>query len=412
VKHHKLKGFKMQVAEAAHEAIHNEQEYVVQSYARPNFVLTHGTGMTLYDETGKGYQDWVAGIAVNALGYGDPGIATAMQQQLATGIIHLSNLYHSEPHAQLAKKLVENSFADRVFFSNSGTEANEGAIKFARKVAYAAGATHKTDIVAFSHAFHGRTMGSLAMTPKDKYQLPFKPLLPGVTIAEYNDIDSARAAINDNTAAVFLEPIQGEGGIHIATTEFLQALRALCDQHEALLVFDEIQCGMGRTGKLWAHEHSGVTPDIMTLAKPLAAGLPIGAILVTQKVADAIKPGDHGSTFAGGLMVTHVAGYAFDKINQPEFLAHVAETGEYLQERLSEINSPLIQEVRGRGLMVGLEMTMDVNPIVKAGYENGLLLVNAGTNVIRFVPPLIATKADVDTLIDRLTHILEQVANA
>lgn len=402
----------MQVADAVHEAVHNEREYVVQSYARPDFVLVRGEGMTLYDEKGNAYQDWVAGIAVNALGYGDPGITAAMQRQLETGIIHLSNLYHSEPHARLAKQLVEKSFADRVFFSNSGTEANEGAIKFARKVAYAAGATQKTEIVAFSHAFHGRTMGSLTMTPKDKYQLPFKPLLSGVTIAEYNDIDSARSAINDNTAAVFVEPIQGEGGINIATNEFLQALRELCNQHHALLVFDEVQCGMGRTGKLWAHEHTGVTPDIMTLAKPLAAGLPIGAILVTQKVADAIKPGDHGSTFAGGLLVTSVASYVFDKISQPEFLAHVAETGEYLQERLSEINSPLIKDVRGRGLMVGLEMTMDVNPLIKAGYEQGLLLVNAGTNVIRFVPPLVATKADVDTLIDRLTFILEQMANA
>jgi acetylornithine/N-succinyldiaminopimelate aminotransferase len=397
--------------EAANETIQDEQNYLVHTYARPDFVLVRGEGMTLYDQTGKAYQDWVAGIAVNALGYGDKTIAEIIAQQLATGIIHISNLYYTAPQTQLAKALVEKSFADRVFFSNTGTEANEGAIKFARRLAYTNNKPNKTEIVAFTGAFHGRTMGALALTPKEKYQQPFKPMLPGVTIAEYNDLESARAAINDNTAAVFLEPIQGEGGIHSATPEFVRGLRELCDQHDALLVFDEVQCGMGRTGKLWAHEHLGVTPDIMTIAKPLAAGLPIGAILVTERVAAALHPGDHGSTFAGGPVVTGVASYVLEKISQPEFLEQVTEVGEYLQERLSEINSPLISAVRGKGLMVALEMTIDVTSIIKTGYEHGLLLVNAGSNVIRLVPPLIATKADVDSLINRLTTILETAAH-
>ncbi|MCC6803958.1 MAG: aspartate aminotransferase family protein [Anaerolineae bacterium] len=385
-----------------------ENEHLVQSYKRPPFVLARGEGMTVYDTDGKAYQDWVAGIAVNALGYGDPGLTQALQHA-STGLIHTSNLYYTEPQAKLAAALCEKSFADRVFFSNSGTEANEGAIKFARKVAYDSGNPGKTEVVHFSHAFHGRTMGSLALTPKEKYQKPFGPLMPGAVLAEFNSIASAEATITDNTAAVFIEPIQGEGGIHPATTEFLKALRVLCDKHHALLIFDEIQCGMGRTGALWAHESSGVMPDMMTLAKPLAGGLPIGAILTTEAVASHIHPGDHGTTFGGGPFVTGVAEYVLGRVSQPEFLAHVAEVGEYLQERLEEINSPLIREVRGRGLMVGIELTVDVSPIIELGYQNGLLLVNAGQDVIRFVPPLIAEKSDVDTLVERLSNILSKL---
>lgn len=382
-----------------------ENNNLVQSYKRPNFVLDHGKGMTLYDTEGNAYQDWVAGIAVNALGYGDAGLTQALQQASA-GLVHTSNLYYTAQQAELAALLVEKSFADRAFFSNSGTEANEGAIKFARKVAYDSGNPAKTEIVHFSHAFHGRTMGSLALTPKEKYQKPFGPLMPGAVLAEFNNIASAEAAINENTAAVFIEPVQGEGGIHVATPEFLQALRALCDKFNAVLIFDEIQCGIGRTGTLWAYESLGVTPDIMTLAKPLAGGLPIGAILVTEAVASHIHPGDHGTTFGGGPFVTGVAKYIVERVSQPEFLAQVAEVGEYLQERLAEINSPLVKEVRGRGLMVGMELTVDVSPIVEAGYQHGLLLVNAGQEVIRFVPPLIAQKSDVDALVEKLTTIL------
>jgi acetylornithine/N-succinyldiaminopimelate aminotransferase len=386
-----------------------ENEHLVQSYKRPPFVLERGEGVVLYDTEGKAYLDWVAGIAVNALGYGDPEL-TQVIQQAATGLLHTSNLYYTAPQAELAALLCEKSFADRAFFTNSGTEANEGAIKFARKVAHDGGNPEKTEIVCFSHAFHGRTMGSLALTPKEKYQAPFKPLLPGVTVAEYNDIASAEAAISDKTCAVFVEPVQGEGGIYPATTEFLQALRRLCDQHGALLVYDEVQCGVGRTGTLWAYETSGVRPDIMTIAKPLAGGLPVGAILTTEAVASHIHPGDHGTTFGGGPFITSVAKYVVERISQPQFLENVREVGDYLMDRLQEINSPLITEVRGRGLMIGVEFKIDVAPIIEKGYQHGLIMVNAGQNVIRFVPPLVVQKQHVDVLIDKLTAILADLS--
>lgn len=390
--------------------IDDEHAFLVQTYARPDFVIDHGEGMTLYDTQGRAYQDWVAGIAVNALGYNDAGIRQHIEQALDHGLIHLSNLYHNAPMIELARTLIEKSFADRVFFSNSGTEANEGAIKFARRVAYSAGQTDRTEFITFDHAFHGRSMGALSLTPKEKYQKPFRPMLAGVQIAHYNDIESVRALISERTCAVIVEPIQGEGGIHAATPDFLRALRALCDESGAVLIFDEIQCGVGRTGDLWAHTISGVAPDIMTIAKPLAAGLPIGAILVKQHIADHIEAGDHGSTFAGGPLVTRVARYVIDRVSQPDFLDHVREVGEYLQERLSEINSPLIVEVRGRGLMVGLELNVEVGPLVRMGYERGLLLVNAGTHVVRLVPPLIVEKSDVDQLVNHLTAMLETMA--
>lgn len=388
-----------------------EQTYVVQSYARPPFVLTRGEGVTVYDSDGKAYLDFVAGIAVNALGYGDRDLTAAIQGAAANGLIHVSNLYHTAPHAQLAALLCEKSFADRVLFCNSGAEANEGAIKFARKVAYEKGKADKTEIVSFTGAFHGRTIGALAITPKEKYQTPFKPLMPGAVLAEFNNLDSAREAIGAQTAGVIVEPIQGEGGINPATPEFLQGLRDLCDEHDAVLIFDEIQCGMGRTGTLWAYEASGVTPDIMTLAKPLAGGLPIGAVLVTEAVGSAIKPGDHGSTFAGGVLVTSAAKVVLEKVSQPQFLRHVAEVGDYLIERLEEINSPLITDVRGQGLIAGIELSVPAAPLVRKGYDHGLLVINAGDNVIRFVPPLVVEKHHVDSMIDKLTAVLEEAAN-
>lgn len=391
------------------QIIDSESRYIAPTYKRPPFVLVHGEGVNLYDSEGNAYQDWVAGIAVNALGYGDKDIQQTITQQLSNGILHVSNLYHTAPNVQLAEVLCETSFADRVFFCNSGAEANEGAIKFARKVAYEKGLTEKSEIVSFTNGFHGRTMGALAVTPREKYQAPFKPMMPGAVVAEFNNIESAKAAIGPQTAGVIVEPIQGEGGVHVATPEFLQALRELCNTHDAVLIFDEVQCGVGRTGTLWAYEHYNITPDILTAAKPLAGGLPIGAILMTETVASALKPGDHGSTFAGGLVVTATAKAVVEKINQPEFLAHVSEVGDYLMERLSEINSPLIKEVRGKGLMVALELTADSSSaLIEAGYKKGLILVNAGANVLRFVPPLIVEKAHVDTLIEKLELIFSE----
>jgi len=379
--------------------------HIAQTYKRTDFVLARGEGAYVYDTEGKRYTDWVAGIAVNALGYSDPGMIETIQKA-ATGLLHTSNLYYSEPAIRLATAICEKSFADKVFFSNSGAEANEGALKFARKYHYERGDHARHEIVCFTNAFHGRTVGALSITPKEKYQKPFAPLMPGVVVATYNDLASAEAAISERTVAVILEPVQGEGGINPATNEFLQGLRRLCDERGALLIFDQVQCGMGRTGTLWSNEPSGVKPDIQCLAKALGGGMPIGAILLTDAVASAMHPGEHGSTYAGGPFITTVAGYVFDRISQPSFLAHVRETGDYLKERLTEINSPLVKEVRGRGLMVGLELSVDVSPIIEAGYDHGLLLVNAGPNVVRFVPPLIVEKAHVDELADKLTTIL------
>lgn len=391
-----------------------EQTYVLGVYGRPPFVLERGQGSTLYDTEGNAYLDCVAGIAVNALGYNDAGLQQAIVEGTAKGVIHVSNLYHSEPHASLAKALCETSFADRVHFSNSGAEANEGAFKFARRYAREKGHENKYQILAFTNAFHGRLYGALAATPRPKYQDPFKPLMPGVRFAEFNNLESARAQMDDSICAIIVEPVQGEGGLYVATQEFLAGLRQLADQYDALLIFDEVQCGVGRTGTFWAYEgyqQDGqvVEPDILTAAKPLAGGLPIGAILMRQKVADAMHKGDHGSTFAGGLLVTHVAQHVVSRISQQEFLAQVQTKGKLLKELLDELNSPHVVEVRGRGLMVGVEMDIDVTPIVNKGYERGVLLVSAGANVLRFVPPLVITEAEIKQAVATVAEILQEV---
>jgi predicted acetylornithine/succinylornithine family transaminase len=383
------------------QIIQTDAECVMQTYLRPPLVLTHGEGALLFSADNRTFLDFFAGIAVNALGHNHPAVTAAIQEQ-APRLLHVSNLFHTAPQALLARQLVQHSFADRVFFCNSGTEANEGAIKFARKFgrlqAQGAQAAEKTEIIAFSGAFHGRTTGSLALTPREAYQAPFRPLLPDCRIVPFNDSAAAEAAIGPRTCAVIVEPIQGEGGVVEATPAFLATLRRLCDQHGALLIFDEIQCGIGRTGDLWAHSASGVTPDMMTLAKPLANGLPIGAILVTEAVAAAIKPGDHGSTFAGGPLVCHVAGVVLDEISRPEFLADVAAKGAILREQLARtLPESAVVAIRGRGLMVGLELRQEVAPIIRAAAGRGLLLINAGTHVLRLVPPLIITHDQIDT---------------
>ncbi|MEP7284503.1 MAG: aspartate aminotransferase family protein [Chloroflexota bacterium] len=389
----------------AAQVIQGEHEHIVQTYKRAPMVLSHGQGMQVWDTEGKQYLDFMAGIAVNALGHSDPGITAVLVEQ-ANKLTHTSNMFYTMPQVELAEKLTANSFADKVFFTNSGTEANEGAIKFSRKFARTNGADDKTEIVCFDHAFHGRTMGSLALTPKELYQAPFRPLMPGVVVAPFNDIDALESAIGPQTCAVFIEPIQGEGGIYPASPEFLRVLRNRCDEVGALLVMDEVQCGLGRTGDLWAHSASGITPDVMTLAKPLAGGLPIGAILVTDRVAATMEAGLHGSTFAGGPLVCAVASYVFDRISTSPFLQHVHETGVYLRERLEEINSPHIKEVRGRGLMVGIEMDLDVSKIIAKGYEQGLLMVGSGQSVVRLIPPLIAENSHVDTFVERFSSLL------
>ena len=391
------------------DVIQKDKQFSVPVAGRPDFVLERGEGVTVYDTDGKAYTDWVAGIAVNSLGYGDKELMDVVAKQMSTGLVHVSGLYHTQALVDLAELLCANSFADKAYFCNSGAEANEGALKFARKLAYVNERKNKTKVVSFSKAFHGRTLGALSVTPTEKYQTPFKPMVPGAVVGEFDSIESAKELIDQDTAAVIVEPIQGEGGINLASAEFLQALRQLCDENNAVLIFDEIQCGLGRTGELWAHTSSGVSPDIMTLAKPLAGGLPIGAILVTEEVGSAMQPGDHGSTFSGGAVVMRAGEMVVKRVLSPGFLEHVREVGEYLLERLEEINSPHITDVRGRGLMAAVELSVPPADIVAQGYEHGLLLVNSGPDAIRFIPPLIIEKQHVDELVEKLTVILEGI---
>lgn len=410
------------------QIIKAESDYVLHTYNRPAVVFTRGKGLHLYDSEGNEYLDFTAGIAVTALGHSDDEWATAVAQQ-AANLTHVSNLYHTAPQVELAQKLVTNSFADKVYFGNSGAEANEAAIKFARKYAkreigdqrLGIGDSNKTanlqspisqspnakaKIVAFSGGFHGRTAGALSVTWKEKYRTPFEPLLPGVTFAEFNNLASAKAAIDDDTCAVIVEPVQGEGGVHPAAPEFLHGLRALCDAHDALLIFDEVQCGLGRTGHLWAYQAYGVEPDIMTLAKPLAGGLPIGAALLRQKVADVIQPGDHGSTFAAGPLVCAAANVVFDRVNQPAFLAQVTENGAYLQHRLNSLESEKVTAVRGMGLLIAADLTVEAAPIIAKARENGLLVISAGENTLRLAPALTVSREEIDTAVEILEKVI------
>ncbi|MCU0495666.1 MAG: aminotransferase class III-fold pyridoxal phosphate-dependent enzyme [Chloroflexaceae bacterium] len=375
-------------SESASPALHDAQNYLLQVYPRPDFVLERGEGAYLYDETGRRYLDFVAGIAVNALGYGDAGIARVLSEH-ASGLIHVSNLY--------------------AFFCNSGAEAIEGAIKFARRFARDNVGEGKTTVVAFDGSFHGRTMGAVAITAREKYRTPFMPVMPDVRFADYNDAASLEHVMGDDVCAVVLEPVQGEGGLRVATPEFMARVRELCDQHKALLVLDEIQCGMGRTGTLWAHETYNVRPDMLTTAKPLANGLPIGAVLMNQCVADAIHPGDHGTTFGGGPLVTAVAGAVLERISDPEFLAHVRAMSSYLDESLHDLASELpgrILELRGRGLMRGLRIEGSASAVREAAHDAGLLVATAGEDVVRLLPPLIIENQHVDEAVGKLRRIL------
>ena len=396
----------------ANQVIAGESKYIVPTYIRPDVVFSHGQGVYLYDSQGRQYLDFASGIAVMALGHADQTWSKAISEQ-AGKLTHVSNLYHTAPHVELAQRLVENSFADRVFFCNSGAEANEAAIKFARKYARnqqkGARSAKKSDIVAFSGSFHGRTMGALAATYKTHYREPFEPVMPGVRFAAYNDLATATELIDEQVCAVIVEPVQGEGGVHPADDKFLRGLRTLCDENNALLIFDEVQCGLGRSGYLWAHEAYGITPDIMTLAKPLAGGLPIGATLVTEAVSQILKPGDHGSTFAGGPLVCTAAQVVFDRINQPQFLTDVMENGIYLANMLRDLASNEVVDVRGAGLLIGVEFKMPVAPLVKATRENGLLLISAGDNTLRLCPPLIISRQQIEMAVQILSQSLAQV---
>ena len=388
------------------EIVSLEKQLIVRTYRRAGFVVERGEGVYLYDSDGRRYLDFVAGIAVNALGYGDPELLEAIDKQ-ARRLIHVSNLYHTEPHVRLAQMLVQNSFADRVFFCNSGAEATEAAIKFARKWGRAGG-QDRYEVVCFTGAFHGRTMGALALTPREHYQAPFRPLIGGVRVAQYNDLRSAEQAIGESTCAVIVEPVQGEGGVHLASAEFIAGLRELCTERNVLLICDEVQCGLGRTGRLWAHQLYGVEPDIMTLAKPLGGGLPMAAVLVREEVACCVEPGDHGSTFGANPVAAAAAQVVFRRVAQDAFLARVREVGSYLGRKLHELaeRKREVRQVRGVGLIWGIELTKEAAPVVEQGYVEGVIMAVAGPNVLRLVPPLIIEPQHVDQVVQALERIL------
>ncbi|KAF0923084.1 hypothetical protein E2562_003311 [Oryza meyeriana var. granulata] len=390
-----------ELSAASRAVVEDEAKYIVGTYKRSRVVLVAGRGCKLYDADGREYLDMAAGIAVNALGHADPDWVATVAAQADT-LVHASNVQYTVPQVALAKHLVEASFADRAFFANTGTEANEAAIKFARKYQRVAhpGGDAPTEFMSFTNCFHGRTMGSLALTSKVQYREPFAPVMPGATFAEYGNLEEAKKVIRSGKiAAVFVEPVQGEGGIHSATKEFLQGLRDACDEAGALLVFDEVQCGLGRTGFLWAHEAYGVVPDMMTLAKPLAGGLPIGVVLVTEKVASAINYGDHGTTFGGGPLVCQAALTTLDKIQKPGFLAEVAKKGENFKQLLSTklSGNAHVKEIRGIGLIVGIELDVPAGPLVDACLDAGVIVLTAGKgNVVRLVPPLIISEKELE----------------
>lgn len=365
-------------------------------YRRAPMELVRADGVRLYDAEGRGYLDFCAGIAVNALGYNDAGVKQAMTEAIESGLVHTSNLFRTEAGERLADKLVAASFADRVFFCNSGAEANEGAFKMARRWGRAAGGVTKHEIISLRGAFHGRLFGTVAATDRPQYRNPYRPLAGGFHIHE-RDLKELSTVISDAaTCAVIAEPIQGEGGVRVLDAGFLRELRALTRERNVLLILDEIQCGYGRTGTMFAYEQYDITPDLLTLAKPMAAGLPMGAVLLTQQVADAMQPGDHGTTFGGGPFVAHVANHVFDRITDPALLAHVRETGEWLGAQLEALRSrtPKVRAVRGRGFMWGIDVTDPAKDVVTRALDAGLLIVGAGDHTLRLLPPLVMSRDD------------------
>lgn len=381
-------------------------EHFIHTYNR-SVIFTKGEGMYLFDDQGNKYLDMGAGIAVSALGYSNEEFKQAVKDQVDK-LIHVSNLYYTEPQIKAAGYLSEASGMDKVFFTNSGAESIEGAIKLARKYAYLKNKDSKGEIIAMNHSFHGRTMGALSVTGTKHYREAFEPLIGGVSFAEYNDLESVKALITPDTCAIILETLQGEGGIHPADKEFITGLRKLCDENDIMLIFDEIQCGMGRTGKMFAYQHYGVKPDIMTSAKALGCGVPIGAFAARKEVADAMCPGDHGTTYGGNPLATAAACKVFEIYKEKDILGHVNEVAPYLKKRLDELKDKygkIITDVRGMGLMLGMELSIPAGEIVSEALKSGLILISAGTNIIRFVPPLVVEKEHIDMTFDILDKV-------
>ena len=393
------------------EQMNHAEENILHTYNRFPVMFDHGEGCYLYDTEGKKYLDFAAGIAVNSLGYHYPGYDEALKAQIDK-LTHISNLYYNEPMSEAGEKLVKASGLSKAFFTNSGTEAIEGALKAARKYAYTkyGKEAEKYEIIAMNHSFHGRSMGALSVTGTEHYREPFEPLIGGVKFADFNDLDSVKAQITDKTCAIITEVVQGEGGIYPAEKEFLEGLRALCDEKDIILIFDEIQCGMGRTGYYFAWQSYGVKPDVMTCAKALGCGVPVGAFVLGEKAVSAsLIPGDHGTTYGGNPFVCAAVSKVFDIYEKDDILAHVQELTPYLEEKLDKLvdKYPVVAARRGKGFMQGLVITgTTVGSIVTKALENGLLVISAGSDVLRLVPPLVITKENIDEMVGKLEKSL------
>ena len=393
------------------EQMNHAEENILHTYNRFPVMFDHGEGCYLYDTEGKKYLDFAAGIAVNALGYHYPGYDDALKAQIDK-LTHISNLYYNEPMSEAGEKLIKASGLSKAFFTNSGTEAIEGALKVARKYAYTKYGkdAQKYEIIAMNHSFHGRSLGALSVTGTEHYREPFEPLIGGVRFADFNDLESVKAQITDKTCAIITEVVQGEGGIYPAQKEFLEGLRTLCDEKDIILIFDEIQCGMGRTGYYFAWQSYGVKPDVMTCAKALGCGVPVGAFVLGEKAAEgSLVPGDHGTTYGGNPFVCAAVSKVFDIFEQDGILAHVQELTPYLEEKLDTLvdKYPIVAARRGKGFMQGLVIEgATVGSVVTKALENGLLVISAGSDVLRLVPPLVITKENIDEMIEKLEKSL------
>ena len=391
------------------EYIDRAEQAVLHTYNRFPVVLEKGQGVRLYDVEGKEYLDFAAGIAVFSLGYNHPEYSKTLKEQIDK-LLHTSNLYYNVPMVEAAEKLTKAAGLSKVFFTNSGTEAVEGAIKVARKYAYLKDGSTDHEIIAMNHSFHGRSLGALSVTGNTHYQEPFKPLIGGIRFADFNDLESVTAQINEKTCAIIMETVQGEGGIYPATEEFLQGVRKLCDEKDMLLILDEIQCGMGRTGSMFACQSYGVQPDVMTCAKALGCGVPVGAFVLNEKTANAsLVPGDHGTTYGGNPFACAAVSKVFDLFEQEHILEHVQQITPYLEEKLDELvdKYPMIMARRGKGLMQGLVLEgKPVGEVVSRALEQGLIVISAGENVLRLVPPLVITEEDIDEMVEKLEKSL------
>jgi predicted acetylornithine/succinylornithine family transaminase len=386
------------------------EKVVAHTYNRFPILLVRGKGTRVWDKDGKEYLDFLAGLAVCNLGHCHPKVVKAIQEQ-AEKLIHVSNFYYIEPQIQLASLICQHSFAGCVFFCNSGAEANEGAIKLARKYAKEKVGEDRFEIITMERSFHGRTLATLTATAQEKYHKGYAPLVPGFKYVPFNDIEAVRKAIDSKTCALLIEPIQGEGGVNIPSEGYLKALREICDVNRILLIFDEVQVGMGRTGKLFAYEHYGIEPDLLTLAKSLAGGVPIGALLMKKEMAEGFKPGDHASTFGGNPLATAAGVAALTALLEEGILENCRRVGDYFLSKLKEMGSqfPFVKEVRGKGLILGVELKREGAPIVTAMMEKGFLINCTMGNVLRFLPPLIVTKEEVDQLIGVLEETMKKL---